>query len=63
MSERSTALVDFYYSYTLGTYTFITPKPEYKPSTFVIFQTFSSSVWIIITMVAYDIKLMTMTLV
>lgn len=46
MYDLTTDVADFSYPYRLYYYTFIIPKPEYKPQVFGIFKTLSSPVWI-----------------
>lgn len=50
MYKESLEAVDFCYPYKLYYFTFVTPKPTYKPQIFGIFQTLSLSVWITIAL-------------
>lgn len=49
--ELTRDVVDFSYPYRHHYYTFVTPKPQYKPQVFGILKTLSLSVWIAIILV------------
>lgn len=57
MDERCTQIVSFFYPYKLYSFTFVTPKAEYKPQISGIYQTFSLSLWIAFISVLVTISL------